>query len=113
MDFKKENVRTFVLAAGIMYGKGENILNSHFKRAWLQNPLRLPFVGEGNNILPTIYVVDVARMVKKIFEGKPEKQYIVGIDTTRKCTQKKLINAISNGIGTGLCESVDFYEGPS
>ena len=35
LGFKKENVRTFVLAAGIMYGKGENILNSHFKRAWL------------------------------------------------------------------------------
>ena len=35
LAFKKENIKTYVLAAGIMYGKGENILNSHFKKAWL------------------------------------------------------------------------------
>ena len=49
-------------------------------------------------------------MVKKIFESKPEKQYIVGIDATKKGTQQKLINAISNGIGTGLTDSVDYPE---
>ena len=46
-------------------------------------------------------------MVKKIFEAPPEKQYIFGIDNTKKPTQKKLIQAISDGIGTGLTESVD------
>ena len=46
-------------------------------------------------------------MVKKVFESSPEKQYIFGIDNTKKPTQKKLIQAISNNIGTGLTESVD------
>ncbi len=46
-------------------------------------------------------------MVKKIFEVKPERQYIFGIDTTKKPTQKRLISAISNGIGTGLIENID------
>ena len=46
-------------------------------------------------------------MVKKIFEAPPEQQYIFGIDNTKKPSQKKLIQAISDGIGTGLVESVD------
>ena len=46
-------------------------------------------------------------MVKKIFEAPPERQYIFGIDNTKKPTQKKLIQAISDGIGTGLVESID------
>jgi hypothetical protein len=48
-------------------------------------------------------------MVKKVYETKPaEKQYIFAVDNTRKPSQKKLISAISNGIGTGLVESVDY-----
>ena len=31
LSFKKDNVKTFVIAAGLLYGKGEAILNSHFK----------------------------------------------------------------------------------
>lgn len=35
LEFKKENVKTYVIASGIMYGKGESIFNNHFKKAWL------------------------------------------------------------------------------
>ena len=35
LNFKRENVKTYVIAAGVLYGKGEAILNSHFKQAWL------------------------------------------------------------------------------
>lgn len=49
LSFKKENVKTYVISAGILYGKGEAIFNNHFQKAWLQDPVRLPFVGEGNN----------------------------------------------------------------
>jgi len=107
LNFKRDNVKTYVIAAGVLYGKGEAILNSHFKKAWLQEPPRLPVVGQGNNLVPTVHVTDLARMVKKIYETKPERQYIFGIDTTKKPTQKKLIAAISNGIGTGLIEQTD------
>ena len=60
--------------------------------------------------MPTIHVTDLARMVKKVYESKPEKQYIFAIDNTRRPTQKKLIQAISSGIGTGLIESLDYPE---
>ena len=107
LNFKKDNVKTYVIAAGVLYGMGESILNSHFEKAWKQEPQRLPIVGSGNNLVPTVHVTDLARMVRKVFESKPERKYIFGIDNTQKPTQKKLIQAISSGVGTGLVESVD------
>lgn len=108
LEFKKENVKCYVLASGIMYGMGESIFESHFKKAWLQDPERLPFVGEGKNLVPTVHVKDLARMVKKVFETKPEKYYIFAVDNTRRPYQKRLISAISNGIGAGLIEAIDY-----
>lgn len=49
-------------------------------------------------------------MVKAIYEKKPARKYIFAIDNNPKPTQKKLIAAISNGIGTGLIESIDIPE---
>ena len=34
LNFKKENVKTFVISAGVLYGLGEAIFNHHFERAW-------------------------------------------------------------------------------
>jgi hypothetical protein len=45
--------------------------------------------------------------VLKIFDKKPERQYIFAVDNNQKQAQKKLIQSISNGIGTGLTESQD------
>ena len=107
LNFKKEGVKTYVISAGVLYGLGESIFNHHFERAWKQDPEKLPVVGEGKNFVPTIHVKDLARMIKKISEAPPEQQYIFGIDNTKKPTQRKLIQAISDGIGTGLVESID------
>lgn len=104
---QRAGVKTYVISAGVLYGKGEAIFNSHFKKAWLQNPTALPIVGAGKNYVPTVHVTDLARMVKKVFESKPEKQYIFGIDNTKNPRQKRLVQAISEGIGTGLVESID------
>lgn len=108
LSFTKDKLKIYVLASGIMYGSGESIFESHFKKAWLQKPSSLPYLGRGKNFVPTVHVKDLARMVKKIAETKPEKNYIFAIDNTRKPTQKRLISSISNGIGTGLLESVDY-----
>jgi adenylate kinase len=55
--------------------------------------------------VPTIHVTDLARIVFKVFEKKPDRRYIFAVDNNQRPTQKKLIQAISNGIGTGLVES--------
>ncbi len=86
LAFTKDKLKIYVLASGIMYGSGESIFEQHFKRAWLQKPNSLPYLGIGKNFVPTVHVKDLARMVKKVAETKPEKQYIFAIDNTRKPT---------------------------
>lgn len=103
----KSGVKTYVVSAGILYGKGEAIFNSHLRQAWKQEPARLPYVGDGDNLVPSIHVTDLARIVKAIYEKKPDKKYIFAVDNNKRPMQKKLVAAISNGIGTGLIESVD------
>ena len=100
-----------VLCSGIRYGLGENRLYELFKAAWLQNPRALSFSGKGDNLIPTIHIIDLARLVRRMVSAQVaktsqdksllKKQYIFAIDRTAKATQKKLIEAISKGIGTG------------
>ena len=35
LEFKKENLKTYVIAAGVPYGNGETVFNQHFHDAWL------------------------------------------------------------------------------
>lgn len=100
----------YVLCSGILYGSGERIFYDHFKRSWLQSPRKLPYIGKGDNLVPTIHVIDLARLVKKVVKRHPESYYIFAIDKTRNPTQKRLVEALSKGIGTGETESVKFED---
>lgn len=55
-----------VLCTGIRYGLGENRLYELFKAAWLQNPRALSYQGKGDNLIPTIHIVDLARLVRRM-----------------------------------------------
>ena len=101
-------LRVYVLLAGVLYGSGERIFYDHFKRAWLQAPRKLPMIGKGDNLVPTIHVIDLARLVKRVVSNRPENYYIFAVDRTRNPTQKRLVEAISRGIGTAEVESVSF-----
>jgi len=100
-------LRVHVLCSGIRYGNGERIFYDHFQKAWIQHPMALPFIGEGKNLVPTIHVIDLARLVRRVvIENPKEHPYIFAIDKTPNPTQKRLIQSISKGIGTGLIQSV-------
>ena len=86
LAFKKPNLKVYVIAAGIMYGNGEQVFNTHFKSAWLQKPQKLNYFGEGLNKIPTIHVKDLVTLVHKLIEVKPEQQYVFGIDNTEDRT---------------------------
>jgi hypothetical protein len=43
-----------------------------FKAAWLQAPAKLPYLGEGNNLIPTIHLKDLVKFVIKLSESPPE-----------------------------------------
>jgi adenylate kinase len=104
-----------VLCSGIRYGLGEGRLYELFKAAWLQNPRALSYSGKGENMIPTIHILDLARLVRRMVQASSlktaqdkaihAKQYIFAIDRTAKPTQKNLITSISRGIGTGHVDS--------
>lgn len=86
-----------VLCAGIRYGLGELRLYELFKAAWLQNPAALSFSGKGDNLIPTIHIVDLARLTRRIVNASSpsataaeqaltKKQYIFAIDRTPRPT---------------------------
>jgi adenylate kinase len=52
------------VCCGILYGNGERVLYDHFRKAWTGIPL--PLLGEGYNVIPTIHVKDVARLIKNM-----------------------------------------------
>ena len=91
----------------MIYGQGEIGLYEHFKAAWLQNPLALPVLGDGNNLVPTIHVSDLACLVKKVMVKVPKDgHYLLAIDRTKNTSQKHLIQGISDGVGAGQCEEI-------
>jgi len=101
-------LRVHVLCSGIRYGNGERTFYDHFQKAWIQNPTALPIIGEGNNLVPTIHVNDLANLVRRVVIENPKVHpYIFAIDKTRNPTQKRLITFISKGLGTGEVASVD------
>ncbi|KRX09632.1 P-loop containing nucleoside triphosphate hydrolase [Pseudocohnilembus persalinus] len=108
---QKSNLKTFVLCSGILYGDGEDVLYNHFRQAWLQDPAELTIYGEGKNRIPMIHVRDLAEFVKKIVERPPNQQYIFAVDHNSKPTQKKIIQAISSGVGSGKTKTISLAEG--
>ena len=106
-------LRVHVLCSGIRYGNGERTFYDHFQKAWIQSPVDLPIIGEGENLVPTIHVIDLARLVRRVvIENPKEYPYIFAIDKTRRPTQKRLITEISKGLGTGKVCSVKKEEVP-
>ena len=72
----------------------------------MQKPEKLPYLGDGNNKIPTIHLKDLVKFVIKIAESPPEgSPYVLAFDETDNKTQKALIQAISSGIGSGKIEN--------
>lgn len=56
--------RVHCICAGIQYGNGEVTFYDHFRRAWLsleESLAKVPVIGSGTNLVPTIHVLDLAR----------------------------------------------------
>lgn len=94
-------LKVHILCCGIRYGHGEGIFYDHFRSAWKQSPARLPVIGAGDNLIPTLHIRDLSRCVKKLIDDNIDKPYLFAVDKTKKPTQKRIIEAISKGIGTG------------
>ena len=74
-------------------------------------------MNEGLNHIPTVHVIDVARLVRKIITHRPAKQYIIAVDKTMlgvkgkgddnvkiekdRCRAYNIIKSISKNVGSG------------
>lgn len=105
-------LKVHILCGGIRYGHGEGIFYDYFKNAWLQKPDHLQVLGDGKNLIPTIHIRDLARTVRRVIDDEVKKSYIFCVDKTKKPTQRRLVEAISKGIGTGKIKEANPHEIP-
>jgi adenylate kinase len=107
LNLKFENLNIYIICAGIPYGYSESVFNYFFKTAWLQDRSALPYFESGENLVPTIHIKDLAKIIKKILRGsKPETNYIFAVDQTTNKSLKNIISSISRGVGNGITESI-------
>ncbi|XP_077367472.1 adenylate kinase 7-like isoform X2 [Festucalex cinctus] len=101
---KKTKLKGYVLAAGIQYGKGENLFHYFFKVSWLSEISNVPIFGEGTNYIPTIHVLDLAKVIQSLIDVKPKSKYILAIDDSKN-TLGGIVKAVSHVLGTGrVCQ---------
>uniref|UniRef100_A0A0G4FVB2 Adenylate kinase 7 n=1 Tax=Chromera velia CCMP2878 TaxID=1169474 RepID=A0A0G4FVB2_9ALVE len=94
-----ENVRPFVICAGILYGNGEGTFQNVFKAAWLSEQTHR-IVGPGKNHMPTLHVRDLARSVKALAGNPPEKKYLIAVDAGDE-TQASIVEGVVSNLGGG------------
>lgn len=78
----------------------------------MQKPANLQILGEGKNLIPTIHVRDLARCVKRVTDIECKKNYVFCVDKTKKPNQRRLVKAISRGVGTGKYTDIDINTVP-
>ncbi|KAI4891646.1 hypothetical protein NFI96_024852 [Prochilodus magdalenae] len=96
---------TYVVASGLQYGMEEQVFHFFFKTSWLGEVARVPVFGEGSNIIPTIHIMDLARVVQNIIDHKPKPQYLLAVDDSKN-TMEDIIRAISFRLGPGKTQKV-------
>ncbi|CAH8429732.1 unnamed protein product [Schistosoma haematobium] len=96
----KKKFVTYVLACGVFYGCGEYLFRHLFKDAWsTQN--ELPVYLNGENILPTVHILDLARIIQCIINDPPKQRYIIVRDDGQ-FTLSEIVKAISSGLSNGV-----------
>lgn len=95
----KNKLSTYVVAAGLVYGQGENVFHFLFKEAW-HNVQVVPIFGEGANIIPTIHVSDLAQILHNVIDQKPKTRYIVAVDESQS-NLEDIVKAISDSLTVG------------
>ncbi|KAF4710277.1 hypothetical protein FOZ62_025381, partial [Perkinsus olseni] len=65
----KENVTSYVVCHGVLYGRGElpGIFYDLFKEAWIGRKDSVRICGAGGNRVPMVHIVDVARTVEALY----------------------------------------------
>ncbi|XP_056620629.1 adenylate kinase 7a isoform X1 [Triplophysa dalaica] len=102
---KKSKLATYVVTAGLQYGMGENVFHFFFKAAWLGQRSSVPIFGAGTNVIPTIHINDLSRVVQNIIDHRPKTHYFIAVDESKN-TFEDIVKAIASALGSGKTEMV-------
>ena len=94
------NLKSYIICPGFIYGCGEDIFYDYFKECWLKKIEYMPLIGDGENHIPTIHILDLIQVIKRIINLRPEVNYIYACDKTKNPTLKNILQSISRGIGS-------------
>ena len=61
-------LKTYIICSGFIWGCGEDLFSDYFIMSWLENPRKLPIIGKGKNIIPTIHIIDSVSFIKRIIK---------------------------------------------
>ncbi len=84
----------------MLYGCGEGVLHPLFKAGWKGEQPVLPVLDGGKTVLPMIHVRDLAAIVVRISEKKPEQKEYLAVDDGR-CKQADIVKAIATSLQDG------------
>ncbi|OWF43656.1 adenylate kinase 7-like [Mizuhopecten yessoensis] len=100
----KAKLVTYVVASGLTYGAEENIFHYLFKSAWHNAPQLLCF-GNGQNVIPTIHIKDLAGVIQNIADSRPKVRYLIAKDDAQN-TLEEIVKAVSQNLGTGKVKMI-------
>ena len=102
-------LKVYIICPGFIYGCGEDFFFNYFRMAYLNKPSPIPLIGLGNNSIPTIHILDLVNLIKKIIEERPIARYILAVDKTKNPSMKNIIKCISKGIGDGKIQTLNDF----
>ncbi|NXT69283.1 KAD7 kinase, partial [Chaetops frenatus] len=101
----KEKFSTYIVASGHQYGAEEGLFHYFFKMCWLGETPAIPVFGDGDNIIPTIHIRDLAIVLQNVADNRPDFQYVLAVDTSMH-TLEELVKCISKNVGPGKIEKI-------
>ncbi|XP_026211397.1 adenylate kinase 7b isoform X2 [Anabas testudineus] len=100
---------TYVVASGLQYGMGEQIFHYFFKTSWLGQEQEIPVFGDGNNIVPTIHIQDLASVIQNVIEHQPKLYYLLAVDCSNN-TMENIVKTVASALGPGKIQKKPFEE---
>ncbi|KAK2150919.1 hypothetical protein LSH36_382g01056 [Paralvinella palmiformis] len=104
----KSKLVTYVIAAGLTYGAGEHIFHYLFKAAWHNAP-ELQCFGNGQNVVPTMHVKDLAGVIQNVADSRPKVRYLVAVDDSKHMLEE-VVKCISQNLGSGKVKYISKEE---
>ena len=99
LQINNPNVKTYIVCPGFVYGCGEDFFFDYYKKSWLGNVEYFPIYGNGYNFMPTIHILDLVQVIKRIIILKPDIKYIFACDRTKNPFMRDIIGSITNNVG--------------